>query len=173
MGPSTLTDPPFGLPSTFADTARELPFSGVYRLAPDGQLSLLTSELRAPNGIALSPDEDLLYVSNADRDDPVYLRFRVGDGGVLENGAVFYDASSWAGRFEGAPDGIEVDRIGNVWAAGPGGVHILTPRGTYLGSVITEVATSNVAWGGEGGGALYITAGDTVWRIRTAVGGRG
>ena len=161
------TDPPFGLPLAFSDPDREPGFSGVYRLARDGELELLTDRIRAPNGIALSPDERWPYVSNPDREDPVYLMFPLAEDGTLGESRVLYDASAWVGRYEGAPDGLEVDRQGNDWAAGPGGVHIVSPGGERLGSVILGGATSNVAWGGPHGADLYITAGDAVWRLRT------
>lgn len=164
------TDPPFGLPGAFADPARELPWSGVYRLAPDGGLALLTPGLRAPNGIALSPSERFLYVSNADRDRPVILAFELRDDGTLGPGRALWDASGWVRQFPGAPDGMKVDRAGNLFAAGPGGVHVLALDGAYLGTIVTGGATSNVGWGDDGA-TLYVTAGSTVYRIRTATAG--
>ncbi len=159
------TDPPFGLPGAFGDPEKELAYSGVYRLSPAGDLTLLTPDVRAPNGIALSSDERLLYVSNADREDPVVLVFPIRADGSLGEGSTLFDASEWVARYAGGPDGLVVDERGNLWAAGPGGVHIVSPDGRHLGAVITGGPTSNVAWGERG--ELFITAGDTVWRVRT------
>lgn len=164
------TDPPFGLPRAFEDPGKELDFQGVFRLAKDGRLTLLTRELRAPNGLAFSPDERTLYVSDARRDRPVWMAFEVRSDGTLGAGRVFFDGSDWAGRWKGAPDGMKVDRQGNLFAAGPGGVHVFAPDGTHLGSLLTGVATSNCAWGGDGS-VLYVTAGTAVYRIRTGTRG--
>jgi gluconolactonase len=159
------TDPPFGLPRTFGDPAKELPFSGVYRLSPAGDLALLTTELRAPNGIALSPSERRLYVSNADPDRPVWMAWDLDDRGRLGASRVFFDATPWARTAPGLPDGMKVDREGNLFAAGPGGIHVFAPDGTHLGSIETGVATSNCAFGGDGSD-LYVTASTTLFRIR-------
>ncbi len=159
------TDPPFGLPEAFDDPAKELPFSGVYRLSTDGTLTLLTREIKAPNGIAFSPDERTLYVSNADPGRAVWLAYDVRDDGTLGTGRVFFDATAWTKTKKGAPDGMKVDRDGNLFAAGPGGLHVFAPDGTHLGSIETGVATSNCAWG-EDGTVLYLTADTAVYRLK-------
>jgi gluconolactonase len=161
------TDPPFGLPGTFGDPERELAWSGVYRLRPGGRLELLTRELPAPNGIGLAPDGRTLYVANAERERPVWLAFELRADGSLGPGRVLHDGRAWAERWPGAPDGLEVDRDGNLWAAGPGGVHVIAPDGTHLGSLVTDVATGNVAFG-PGGRELYVAAGDRLWRLELA-----
>jgi gluconolactonase len=100
----------------------------------------------------------------------------VGIGGPLDIGAalgagrVLFDASDWMRRFPGAPDGIKVDRAGNVFLAGPGGVHVIAPDGAHLGSVLTGFATSNCAWGGDGS-TLYVTADTAVYRVRLSTAG--
>lgn len=166
------TDPPFGLPETFSDEARELDFSGVYRLSAQGELTLLTRALDGPNGIAFAPDERTLYVSNADGARPVWMAFAVQEDGTLGAARVFFDATEWTRRWPGFPDGMKVDVEGNLFAAGPGGVHIFARDGSHLGSIVTGVATSNVAWG-EDGSVLYVTAGTAVYRIRLATRGAG
>jgi gluconolactonase len=166
------TDPPFGLPKGFADPRRELDFSGVYRLSASGQLTLLTREIKAPNGIAFSPDEKTLYISNADSTRAVWMGYDVKDDGTLANGRVFFDATSWARAKKGAPDGMKIDRDGHIFAAGPGGIHVFSPDGTHLGSIEIGVATSNAAWGDDGS-VLYITASTAVYRIRLATKGAG
>jgi gluconolactonase len=166
------TDPPFGLPLAFADPSRELDFSGVFRLARDGRLALLTTDLPAPNGLAFSPDERTLYVSNADPGRPVWMAFPVREDGRLGKGRLFFDATPFTSRWNGLPDGMKVDRGGNLFAAGPGGVHVFAPDGSHLGSLLTGVATSNCAWG-EDGSVLYITADSAIYRVRLTTLGAG
>ncbi len=166
------TDPPFGLPGTFTDPARELDFSGVYRLSNDGELRLLTRELRAPNGLAFSPAGDVLYLSNAEPEHPIWLACVVRADATLGGCRTFFDATAWTKMWKGLPDGMKVDRAGNLFAAGPGGVHVFAPDGSHLGSIITGTATSNCAWGGDGS-VLYITADTAVYRIQLATKGLG
>ena len=166
------TDPPFGLPKAFDDPRKELDFNGVYRLTTTGKLTLLTKDIKAPNGIAFSPEEKILYVSNADPNRAVWMAFDVKDDGTLANGRLFFDATAWTNTKKGVPDGMKVDKEGNLFAAGPGGIHIFAPDGTHLGSIETGVATSNCAWGNDGS-VLYITAGTAVYRIRLGTRGVG
>jgi gluconolactonase len=166
------TDPPFGLPLTFEDPARELDFSGVYRLSSDGELTLLIDDLKAPNGVALSPDENTLYVTDVDPDRPAWHAYDIKQDGTLANGRVFFDAHSWVAAKPGSPDGLKVDTHGNVFAAGPGGVYLFAPDGTLLGRIETGVATSNCAWG-EDGSALFIAAGQAIYRIKLRTKGAG
>jgi len=162
-----ITDPPFGLPGTFDDPARELPFSGVYRLSTSGELTLLVSDLRAPNGVAVAPDGRTLYVSNADPDAPVWIAWDIQADGTLANRRQFFDARRSTKTRPGLPDGMAVDKLGNVFAAGPGGVYVLNASGQHLGTLVTGVPTSNCTIG-EGGAALYVTAATEVLRIRLA-----
>jgi gluconolactonase len=159
------TDPPFGLPATFNDPARELPFSGVFRLSAGGELTLLTRELAAPNGIALSPSGSTLYVSNADRTRAVWMAYPMREDGTLGAGRVLFDATALARTRPGAPDGMKVDREGHLFAAGPGGIYVLGADGALLGLIEIGSATGNVAWG-EDGHVLFITAGAIVYRVR-------
>jgi gluconolactonase len=166
------TDPPFGLPMAFDDPARELPFCGVYRLGRDGKLALLTKELSAPNGIAFSPDERTLYVSNADAKRAIWMAYPVRDDGTLGRGRVFFDATEWAKSAKGAPDGLKADAAGNLFAAGPGGLHVFALDGTHLGSIDFGAVVSNCAWGDDGT-ALYVTADTCVYRLRLTTRGAG
>jgi gluconolactonase len=167
------TDPPFGLPGTFTDPRRELDFAGVYRLSKAGELTLLTRELYAPNGLALSPDGKTLYVSVArPLEERRWVAFDVREDGTLGKSRIFYDAAPWTRDRKGDPDGIKVDRDGNLFAAGPGGVFVFAPDGTLLGLIETGVATSNVAWGDDGS-LLYVTASTAIYRIRTRTKGLG
>ncbi len=166
------TDPPFGLPQAFADPARELDFCGVYRLATNGTLTLMTTDLNAPNGIAFSPDGKKAYISNADPTRAIWMVYDVQADGGFSNGRVFFDATAWTATKKGVPDGMKIDKDGNLFAAGPGGIHVFAPDGTHLGSVETGVATSNCAWGNDGA-SLYITANTAIYRLKTTTRGVG
>lgn len=166
------TDPPFGLPQAFDDPGKELAFSGVYRVSPQGELTLLIPDLRAPNGIAFSSDEKTLYVSNADPRRAVWMAYAVRGDGTLAHGRVFFDATAWTRTRKGLPDGMKVDREGNLFAAGPGGVHVFAPDGTHLGTIETGVATANVAWGNNGS-TLYVTADTAIYRLALTTRGAG
>jgi gluconolactonase len=167
------TDPPYGLKGQHDDPAKELAFSGVYRLSPSGELTLLERELRFPNGIALSPDERTLYVANSDAERAIWMAYDVADDGSVANGRVLFDATPLVreGR-KGLPDGLAVDADGNLFATGPGGVLVLTPDGRHLGTIETGTAAANCAFGDEGS-TLYITAHMRLVRIRLATKGAG
>ena len=164
-----VTDPPFGLPKVFADPRKELPFSGVYRVA-DGKVQLLTTELTGPNGLAFSPDERFLYVDDWDVTRKVIMRYPVNADGSLGAGTVFVDATA-SHPGEQAWDGLKVDRQGNVYAAGPGGVWILSPDGKHLGTIAPPEAPANLAWGDDDGRTLYVAARTSLYRIRLNVPG--
>ena len=160
------TDPTFGLPNTYWDKSRELLFQGVFRLTPDGTVTALLKDLAAPDGIAFSPDEHTLYVSNADLRIPIWMAYPVLADGTVGPGREFADARAWVKADEGVPDGIKVDRNGNIFATGPAGIHVFAPDGTRLGLIHTGVQTGNLAWGGDGR-TLYIAANHWLLRLRT------
>ena len=166
------TDPPFGLPRQFDDPGQELGFTGVYRLSRDGTLSLLSRELTAPNGIALSPSGRTLYVSNADLANPVWMAFDVSADGRVGKGRVFHDGRADVAAAAGVPDGMDIDREGNLFAAGPGAVFVFAPDGTLLGRINFGIAVSNTAWGDDGS-TLYVTASTGVYRMKLRTGGLG
>jgi gluconolactonase len=166
------TDPPFGLPRSYDDPEKELPYQGVYRLRRDGSLTLLTFELNAPNGLAFSPDERTLYVSNASAQRLVWMAFPVQPDGTLGTGRVFFDGTSaFAGR-PGTADGLKVDVHGNVFGVGPGGVYVFSPAGELLGWIDFAGHVGNVAWG-EDGSTLFVAANAAVYRLRTSTRGAG
>lgn len=166
------TDPPYGLPQRENDPHREIDFCGVYRLAPDGEVTLVTDEVTRPNGIALSPDEKTLYVAQSDGAAPIIKAFDVEPDGSVTNSRVFYDASEDARILQGMPDGMVVDAAGNLFATGPGGVLVIAPDGTLLGRLATGVATANCTWGDDGS-TLYITAHMHLCRVKTSIKGVG
>jgi gluconolactonase len=159
------TDPPYGFEGVEKIAIREIPWSGVYRRTETGAVKLLTKELKFPNGIAFSPDEKLLYISNSDPDRAIWMVYDVTPDGGIANGRVFYDATALvkAGK-KGLPDGLKIDAHGNLFAGGPGGVLVFTPEAKLLGTIVTGEPTANVAFGGDGSD-LYMTAHDKLCRI--------
>ena len=158
------TDPPFGLPNGFADSSKA-PVQGVYRLSKDGTVTLLIHDIKAPNGIAFSPDEKTLYVSDVDPKRAAWLAYDVKPDGIVTNGRVFFDATRWRKDPFFGPDGFKVDQHGNIFGARPGGLSVIASDGTLLGMIETGQPTSNVAWG-EDGQTLFITGGGAVYRLR-------
>ena len=167
------TDPPYGLPKLMEDPAKELDFQGVYRLKPNGDLTLLTKEMSRPNGIALSPDEKTLYVANSDPKQAIWKAFPVKEDGTLGEGKVFFDSTKAVEEKKpGLPDGLKVSQDGTIWATGPGGVYVFSPDGKHLGTLATGVPTANVGFGDDGS-TLYITADKSLVRVKTKVKGQG
>ncbi len=167
------TDPPYGLPKRWDDPRRELDFCGVYRLSPDGEITLLTTEMTRPNGIAFSPDFKTLYVAQSDPEAALWKSFPVKDDGTIGAGTVFHDATkAFKEGLPGLPDGLKVDEKGNLWATGPGGVYIFAPDGKLLGRISTGERTANCAWGNDGT-VLYMTADTYLCRIQTKTKGAG
>ncbi len=157
------TDPPFGLPMLFDDPDKA-PVQGVYRVARDGTVTRLITDIKAPNGIAFSPDEKTLYVSDVDPKRAAWLAYDVMDDGTVANGRVFFDATRWRKDPFFGPDGFKVDKQGNIFGSQPGGLSVIAPDGTLLGTIETGRPTSNVAWG-EDGHTLFITGGASVYRL--------
>lgn len=167
------TDPPYGLPNQGEDSRRELPFNGVFLLRASGEVVLLTQELTRPNGIALSPDEQTLYVANSDPKKAFWMAYPLAANGTIGAGRVVADVTSMVGQHKGLPDGMKVDKNGNLWATGPGGVHVISPAGKRLGRVETYQASGNCTWGGADGSVLYICADMYMCRIQTKASGAG
>lgn len=167
------TDPPYGLPKRFEDPRRELDFCGVYRLTPDGDVTLLTTEMTRPNGLAFSPDFKTLYIAQSDPKAAIWKSFPVKEDGTLGEGKLFYDATqAFKDGLPGLPDGLKVDQSGNIWATGPGGVYVFTPEGKLLGRISTGEKTANCGWGNDGS-VLYLTADMYLCRIQTKTKGAG
>ncbi|MFM7245481.1 MAG: SMP-30/gluconolactonase/LRE family protein [Planctomycetaceae bacterium] len=159
------TDPPYGLPKQWDDPRRELDWCGVYRLGIDSHLTLECRTMTRPNGIAFSPDERTLYVAQSDPRAPLWKAFAVRDDGTLDEGRTFFDATVLAKDRRGMPDGLKVDARGNLFATGPGGVLVIAPDGTHLGTLLTGQATANCTFG-EDGRTLFITADSLLCCVR-------
>ena len=162
------TDPPFGLPKVFDDPRKETAFSGVYRWA-NGALQLVTRGLTGPNGIALSPDQRFLYVGNWDDRAKVVMRYEIAGNGRIAAETVFADLTGAPG--EDAIDGVKVDRAGNVYVSGPGGLWIFSAAGRHLGTIDAPEHVHNFAWGEADGRTLYLTARSGLYRLRLNVPG--
>lgn len=164
------TDPPFGLPKSFEDPARELDFCGVYRLSKSGTLTLLTREALAPNGIAFSPDEKTLYVSDSKR--ALWLAFDVKEDGSLSTSRVLFDGAEAGKGKPGVADGLKVDERGNIFGAAPGGIFVIGPDGALLGTFDFGTATGNCAWGEEGS-TLFVASNTSMYRVKLHTRGAG
>jgi len=159
------TDPPYGLEKNADDPAKELPFQGVYRLAQDGTLHLLTKDLSRPNGLAFSPDEKTLYVANSDPQKAIWMAYDVQPNGNIANGRVFYDATALVNKEKGLPDGLKVNQEGYLFATGPGGIWIFDQNAKHMGTIRTGQATSNCAFTTDES-TLYMTADDYLMRVK-------
>jgi len=162
------TDPPFGLPKFFDDPRKELPYSGVYRVA-DGKIQLLTQELTGPNGLAFSPDEKYFYLADWDDKRKVVMRYDVHADGTLAHGQVFFDMTAAPG--EDALDGMKVDQQGNLYVSGPGGLWVVSPAGKHLGTIIAPKHVHNMAWGDNDGQTLYLCGRSGLYRMRLGIPG--
>ena len=138
-----------------------------------GKTILLATELGGPNGIAFSPDEKYLYVSNWDIRDihhtKTLWRFEVQTDGTLKNGRVFFDWNLI--EDDEALDGLKVDIKGNLFVSAPGGIWILSPEGELLGKIVTPERPANMAWGDDGK-TLYMTAHSSIYKMPTLTGGK-
>jgi gluconolactonase len=167
------TDPPYAVQPATPGVARpagwwtrpiegkEQSCNGVYRITPDGILHLLADDFALPNGLAFSPDEAVLYV-----DDSAHKHIRAFDvraDGTLTNSRLVLNMAS---EDPGVPDGLKVDRQGNVFCTGPGGLWVCRPDGTLLGRVVLPELPANLAWG-EDGSVLFLTARTSIYRLPT------
>jgi gluconolactonase len=160
------TDPIYGLPQHENDPTRELKFEGVYRISNTGKLTLLIDSISRPNGIALSPDEKILYVGSSDDHTRWYAYHLDSSGNILSGGILLdgYQMKEKATVKTGA-DGFKTDKYGNIFSSGPDGINILSPAGKLLGLIrIYNKRTSNCAFN-ETKDVLFITSDDRVLRV--------
>lgn len=167
------TDPPYGLVQKEKDPKRELDFQGVYLLRKNGKVALVSKDLERPNGITLSPDEKTLYVANSHGPRPIWMSYDLKKNGLAKKGKVFFDSTEYRKKHpsrRGGNDGMKVDVEGNIWATGPGGVLVFSPKGKHLGTILTGQRTANCAFGDDGS-TLYMTADMYLMRIKTSTKG--
>ena len=159
------TDPPYGLKDGIRDSTKELPFQGVFCFKKNGKLLLVSDKISYPNGIALSPDNKILYISNSDSENKEWHRFDLDGNGMPLKDTVFYRVSAEEGKVPGSPDGMKVSKQGNIFATGPGGVWIFNPAGKPVARIYTGQLTSN-CWIDEVQHMLYMTCNSMVMRVR-------
>ena len=158
------TDPPYGFKNGDKDSLKQIPFNGVYKLSQAGELSLLVKDLERPNGIALSNDESILYVTNSHAGNPGIMAYDLKADGV-SNGRLFFDGKALSKKDKGSFDGLKIHPSGTIFTTGPGGVLIINDRGTHLGTIRTEVRSANCAFGPEFK-TLYMTSDNYLTRIK-------
>jgi gluconolactonase len=158
------TDPPYGLEKNMEDPSKEITFQGVYKVTPAGQVTLLIDSITRPNGIAITRDEQTLIIANSDEKKRTWYAYDFDEKDSLVNGRIFYDATKDTSK-QGLPDGLKIDRNGNVFATGPGGVWIFNSEGVALGRIKFPEPTSNVALSGDER-TLFITANMYVLKVK-------
>ena len=158
------TDP--GLRVPLAE--RELPYGGVYRIAPGGTTTLM-ADCEYPNGLAFSADERTLYVANT-RWTAYIHAFELDARGSVLRRRIFADMSS--DEPDGVPDGMKIDVEGRVYCTGPGGTWVFAPDGTRLGIIRTPEIPANVAFGGPDMKTLFLTARTSVYMLRVTTPGQ-
>jgi gluconolactonase len=156
------TDPPYGRPE---NKTGEIGINGVFKVSSDKEVTLLIDSLRWPNGIALSLDQQTLYINQSDPENPVLYRYDIAADGSLENGQVLFDFLALAENAMGLPDGLKIHKSGNIFATGPGGVHIISPEGKHLAAIKTGKATANCAFDSDHK-YLYTTTTDLLIRVK-------
>jgi len=159
------TDPSFGFADMDKDKKKELKFNAVFRYQ-DGKLTPVITDMTQPNGIAFSPDEKTLYVSNSM--PAMYVRaYDVGADGKLSNPR---NLITYPGTAPDVPDGMKVDTAGNIWTTGPGGVRIIAPDGKVLGQIIIPEIVANIGFA-NGGKTVYLTGSTSLYRLHTKIAG--
>jgi gluconolactonase len=158
------TDPAYGFEKGSKDPKKEIPFQGVYKIDKVGKVTLLLDSIESPNGIGIMPDGKTLLVSNSDFKKRRLYAYAIGPDGSLRNGKIFYDASRE--QAQGLCDGFKIDKNGNVFATGPGGIWIFTKTGKLIGKIkLTGVTASNCALTPDGK-TLYVTAVQYLLRVK-------
>ncbi len=161
------TDPIYGLPKGAVDPTRELKFEGVYKISNSGKLSLLIDSISRPNGIALSPDQKILYVGTSDEHTKWYA-YQLDSNGNIQSGKILLDGYllKEKAKIKSGADGFKTDKNGNIFSSGPDGINIISPAGKLLGLIkIYNKQTSNCAFN-ETKDVLFITANDWVLRVK-------
>jgi gluconolactonase len=151
------TDPPYGLEKNAADPLKEAPYQGVYKVSSDGRVTLLVDTIARPNGLAFMPGEKTILIASSDSLKAVWYKYDLSANDSLISGSVFYDATPDLKTDKGLPDGLKIDKNGNVFATGPGGVYIFDKTGKLLGKIRIDGLASNVAFADDEK-TLYVTA---------------
>jgi gluconolactonase len=159
------TDPPYGLKDGVKDSTKEIPFQGIYLVKPGGKLLLFSDKISYPNGIALSPDNKILYISNSDNDNKEWIRFDLNKDGLPVKDTVFYRVSAEEAKMPGSPDGMKINAKGYLFASGPGGIWLFNPSGKVIARIYTGQLTSN-CFLDPTHNMLYMTCNSMVMRVK-------
>ena len=159
------TDPPYGLEKGIKDSSKEIPFQGIYLVKPGGKAMLVTDKVSYPNGIALSPDNKILYISNSDNDNKEWMKYELNDQGMIAKESVFYRVSAEEGKLPGSPDGMKVNARGYIFATGPGGIWVFNPAGKVLARIYTGELPAN-CFIDQVHNMLYMTCKSYVMRVK-------
>lgn len=160
------TDPPYGLPArNESDSTKEIPFQGVFKATTSGEVILLTDSITRPNGIALTPDEKTLIVANSDPNKAIWYAFDFDENDALTNARIYYDATAEGKVERGLPDGFKIDKAGNMFASGPGGIWIFNKEGKVIGKIKLPDSASNCGLS-EDDKTLFITNDAYVLRVK-------
>jgi gluconolactonase len=163
-GDMYLTDPSYGLSGNGKGPDRETPYQGVYKIKKSGEVELLVDSIEQPNGIAFFPGRKTMLISNSDNAKKRWYVYDVTTDGRLANGKVFYDVSSERGA--GGCDGLKIDKNGNVFATGPGGIWIFSKAGKLMGKIkVNGQVAANCAFSPDEK-TLYITASTQLLRLK-------
>lgn len=163
-GEMYFTDPPYGLEKNMRDPKKEIPFQGVYKVKKNGEVILLVDSIARPNGIILLPGEKTLIVANSDPAKPNWYAFDV-NGDQLSNARIFYSTLGGEKGIKGLPDGMKVDKAGNIFASGPGGIWIFNKSGKLAGKIRVAESASNCSLSGDEK-TLYITNDMYILRVK-------
>jgi len=154
------------------DPELDLDFAGVYRVSPDlSSITLLVRDFIFPNGLAFSPDENTLYITDYRRGHIRAFDMQPNGTLALATDRLFCQLREPRPIGPDGPDGMKVDVEGNVYCTGPGGVWVIDQSGKHLGTILTGAQTTNVGWGGEDWKTLFITTFEFLARIQLKIAG--
>lgn len=159
------TDPPYGLPKQENDSSRELLFQGVFKIESGGEVKLMTDALSRPNGIALTPDQKQIIVSNSDPEHAVWYIYDLDEEKNFSNERILLDVTDSLDEGSGLPDGFTIDKSGNIFASGPGGIWIFNLNGEVLGKIKIKTTASNCALSADEK-TLFITADSYLLKVK-------
>ncbi|HTD99842.1 MAG TPA: SMP-30/gluconolactonase/LRE family protein [Mucilaginibacter sp.] len=158
------TDPPYGLEKNVDDPLKEARYQGVYKISKDGKITLLTDTLTRPNGIAFFPEGKTVLISNSDPKKPYWYAYDLDKNGLFMHGRVFYSAMAASKKAAGMPDGLKIDKNGNVFATGPGGIWVFNRSAKLLGKILINDLASNCSLS-EDERSLYVTNNHRILRV--------
>jgi gluconolactonase len=158
------TDPPYGLEKNAKDPLKEAPYQGIYKISVNGNITLLTDTITRPNGIGFFPGGKTILISNSDSTKACWYAYDLDKNGLFTHGRVFYSAQSATKTAAGMPDGLKIDKNGNVFATGPGGIWVFNRAGKLLGKIMIDDLASNCSLSADEK-SLYVTNNHRVLKV--------